>query len=76
MAEALYRLGRLCATRAWRVIIAWGVIAVLAAVAFVLGSGTLSTAVSIPGTETARVTEELTYGRLLSQFRSQLTQIL
>ncbi len=59
MAEALYRLGRACASRAWRVIIAWLVIGVLAAVGFLLGRGTLSSAVSIPGTETARVSEEL-----------------
>ncbi|MGB7979519.1 MAG: MMPL family transporter [Candidatus Nanopelagicales bacterium] len=59
MAEALYRLGRFCARRAWLVIVAWLVITGLAATGFLLGRGTLSSTVSIPGTETARVTEEL-----------------
>ena len=59
MAEALYRLGRACARRAWRVIAAWLVLLALAAAAFVVGHGTLQSAVSIPGTETARVAEQL-----------------
>lgn len=59
MAEALYRLGRFCARRPWAVISAWVVILGLAAVGYLLGHGTLSSTVSIPGTETARVTEEL-----------------
>ena len=59
MAEALYRLGRACARRAWQVIAAWMVLLGLAATAFVVGHGTLSSAVSIPGTETARVAEQL-----------------
>ncbi len=59
MAEALYRLGRFSARRAWLVIIAWLVILGLAVTGFLLGRGTLSSTVSIPGTETARVTDEL-----------------
>ncbi len=59
MAEALYRLGRFCARRAWLVIVAWLIILGLAATGFLLGRGTLSSVVSIPGTETARVTDEL-----------------
>ncbi len=59
MAEVLYRLGRFCARHAWVVIATWMVIGALAAVGFLVGRGTLSSTVSIPGTETARVTEEL-----------------
>ncbi|MCU0266985.1 MAG: hypothetical protein MUC45_12925 [Actinomycetia bacterium] len=59
MAESLYRLGRFCTRRARAVIAAWVVVIGLAAAAFVVGHGALSSAVSIPGTETARVTEQL-----------------
>ena len=59
MAELLYRLGRACAQRAWLVIAAWLVLLGLAAAAYVVGHGTLSSSVSIPGTETARVAEKL-----------------
>jgi RND superfamily putative drug exporter len=59
VAEGLYRLGRACARRAWLVIAGWVVLLALAAAAFVVGHGALSSAVSIPGTETARVAEQL-----------------
>ena len=59
MAEALYRLGRFCATRPWRVLGTWLAILVLSGIAYALGSGPLSQAVTIPGIETVRVTQEL-----------------
>ena len=59
MAEALYRLGKFCANRAGRIIVAWVVMIALVAVAYLLGHGSLSSTVTIPGTETARVAAEL-----------------
>ena len=52
MATLLYRLGRFSARRAWLVIVAWVVILGLAGGAFALFGGTLTSAVSIPGTAT------------------------
>jgi putative drug exporter of the RND superfamily len=59
MAEFLYRLGRWSARRARTVIAAWVLVLAAAAAAFVVFGGTLTSTVSIPGTETERVTEQL-----------------
>ncbi|MBO3731659.1 MMPL family transporter [Glycomyces niveus] len=59
MAEFLYRMGRWCARRAKNVIAAWVAILAVAAGAFVLFGGTLTTTVSIPDTPTEAVTERL-----------------
>ncbi|MGO4784712.1 MMPL family transporter [Cryobacterium sp. W22_MBD10_FK3] len=60
MASLLYRLGRFSAHRAWLIIVAWVVIFGLAGGAFALFGGTLTSAVSIPGTATQKVSDELT----------------
>ncbi|WP_374947471.1 MMPL family transporter [Agreia sp.] len=59
MASLLYRLGIFSARRAWLVIVAWIVILGLAGGAFALFGGTLTSAVSIPGTATQKVSDEL-----------------
>lgn len=59
MASLLYRLGRFSARRAWLVIVAWVVILGLAGGAFALFGGTLTSSVSIPGTATQAVSDEL-----------------
>ncbi|HLR96304.1 MAG TPA: MMPL family transporter, partial [Jiangellaceae bacterium] len=59
MAELLYRLGTFAARRAWLVISAWLVVLAVAGAAFATFGGTLSTAISIPGTPTAQVTDRL-----------------
>ncbi|MBH0131124.1 MMPL family transporter [Salinibacterium sp. NK8237] len=60
MAELLYRLGRLSARRAWLFIISWLAVLGLAGAAFAVFGGTLSSTMTIPGTETERVADELT----------------
>ncbi|MBC7760867.1 MAG: MMPL family transporter [Candidatus Saccharibacteria bacterium] len=59
MASLLYRLGRFSARRAWLVIVSWVVILGLAVGAFALFGGTLTSSVSIPGTATQKVSDEL-----------------
>jgi RND superfamily putative drug exporter len=59
MAELLYRLGRLSARRAWLFIMSWIAVLGLAIGGFALFGGTLSSSMSIPGTETDRVSAEL-----------------
>ncbi|WP_328472286.1 MMPL family transporter [Actinoplanes sp. NBC_00393] len=59
MAELLYRLGRLCARRAWVVLASWVVILGLSITGYLVAGGTLSSQVTIPGTETAKVTDQL-----------------
>ncbi|MGG7464670.1 MMPL family transporter [Plantibacter sp. YIM 135347] len=59
MAELLYRLGRFSARRAWAVLISWIVILGIAVGAFLAFGGTLSSAVTIPGTPTSKVTDQL-----------------
>ncbi|GAA4288332.1 MMPL family transporter [Georgenia daeguensis] len=59
MAELLYRLGRFAARRAWLIVSAWLVVLVAAGAAFAAFGGTLSTAITIPGTPTAEVTDRL-----------------
>ena len=60
LTHLLYRLGRFGARRAWTVVTGWLAALVLAGVAFLLLGGTLASTFSIPGTETERVTDELT----------------
>ncbi|MEV4349215.1 MMPL family transporter [Actinoplanes sp. NPDC049596] len=59
MAELLYRLGRFSARRAWTVLIAWLVILGLSVTAYLTLGGTLSSQVTIPGTKTDEVTQQL-----------------
>ena len=59
MATFLYRLGRFCARRARLVVVIWVALLAVAGGAYALGHGTLSSAVSIPGTATAQVTDQL-----------------
>ena len=59
MAGLLYRLGRFSARRHWLVIVTWFVIIALAGVAFSLFKGPVSSAITIPGTATSKVTDEL-----------------
>ncbi|WP_051797160.1 MMPL family transporter [Catenuloplanes japonicus] len=59
MAELLYRLGRFSARRAWAVLITWLVILGLSVTAYFVAGGALSSQVTIPGTETAKVTDQL-----------------
>ena len=59
MASLLYRLGRAAAHRAWLVITAWVVLLGLAVGGFLAFGGTLTSSVSIPGTATEEVTDQL-----------------
>ena len=59
MAELLYRLGRFAARRARTVVAVWLIVLVAAGAAFAAFGGTLTTAVSIPGTPTEQVTDRL-----------------
>lgn len=59
MAKLLYRLGRGSANRPWFVIIGWLLVLAITVTAFFAFSGRLNESVSIPGTETERVTDEL-----------------
>lgn len=59
MAKLLYRLGRGSARRPWLVIIGWLLVLAGTTTAFIAFGGRLSESVSIPGTETERVTDEL-----------------
>ncbi|GAA1054949.1 hypothetical protein GCM10017608_18010 [Agromyces luteolus] len=60
MAELLYRLGRFSARRSWTVVVGWVVALAMAVGAFLAFGGTLTSSMSIPGTETERVNEQLT----------------
>jgi RND superfamily putative drug exporter len=60
VANLLYRLGRFSARRSWTIIVSWLAILALAGGAFLAFGGTLASNLSIPGTETERVTEQLT----------------
>ncbi|SNT15078.1 putative drug exporter of the RND superfamily [Micrococcales bacterium KH10] len=59
MAAFLYRLGRFSAEKRWYVLVAWLLVLSLSAGAYAAFAGTMSTAISIPGTETERVTNTL-----------------
>ncbi|ARC56252.1 Membrane protein YdfJ [Frondihabitans sp. 762G35] len=59
MAGLLYRLGRFSARRHWVVIVSWVVIIALAGVGYGLFKGPITSAISIPGTATQKVTDEL-----------------
>jgi putative drug exporter of the RND superfamily len=59
MANLLYRLGRFSARKAWSVTIAWIVILLISAGAMTQFSGTLSSSVSLDGTESQNVIDRL-----------------
>ncbi len=59
MASLLYRLGRFSARKAWSVVVAWLLLLALAAGAFAVFGGTLTSAVTIPGTATQEVSDQL-----------------
>lgn len=59
MAGLLYRLGRFSARRHWVVIVTWIVVIALAGVGYGLFKGTATSEISIPGTATAKVSDEL-----------------
>ncbi|HEY0188012.1 MAG TPA: MMPL family transporter [Cellulomonas sp.] len=59
MAGLLYRIGRFSARRAWTVVTAWVIVLLLAAGAYLAFGGTLTSSVTIPGTETEQVTDHL-----------------
>jgi len=59
MAGLLYRLGRFSARRHWIVIIAWVAIMAIAGVTYSLFAGTISSSITIPGTKTSQVQDEL-----------------
>ncbi|GII98657.1 RND superfamily putative drug exporter [Sediminihabitans luteus] len=59
MAELLYRLGRGSARRAWLVVVVWILALAAAGGAYAAFGGTLSSAVTIPGTPTTDVTDML-----------------
>ena len=59
MAGLLYRIGRFSARRAWAVVTAWIVVLALSVGAYLAFGGQLTSAVTIPGTATERVTDQL-----------------
>lgn len=59
MAGLLYRLGRFSARRAWAVVTAWALVLALAVGAYLAFGGQLTSAVTIPGTATEEVTDQL-----------------
>ncbi len=59
MAELLYRLGRLCARRAWIVLATWTVVLGLSVTGYLVAGGVLSSQVTIPGTATTEVSDRL-----------------
>ncbi|MFJ3383644.1 MULTISPECIES: MMPL family transporter [unclassified Curtobacterium] len=59
MAGLLYRLGRFSARRHWLVIISWIVIMGIAGGTYALFSGSISSSITIPGTKTSQVQDEL-----------------
>ena len=59
MAELLYRLGRASARQAWLVVTIWILVLAAAGGGYALWGGTLSSAVTIPGTATGDVTAKL-----------------
>ncbi|MFT8637046.1 MAG: MMPL family transporter [Pseudoclavibacter sp.] len=59
MATLLHRLGRFSTRRPWTVIVTWLILLVLALTAYGLWHGTLTSTVTIPGTPTSKVTDQL-----------------
>ncbi|KNC19833.1 RND transporter [Arthrobacter sp. RIT-PI-e] len=59
MALFLYRLGSWTAAHAWRTLGAWAAILALAVTSFLTFGGALASSFDIPGTEAAKVTDEL-----------------
>ncbi|MFD2079024.1 putative drug exporter of the RND superfamily [Actinopolymorpha cephalotaxi] len=59
MAELLYRVGRFAARCHWSVVGIWAAVMLLGLGTFAAFSGTISSAISIPGTPTGKVTDQL-----------------
>lgn len=59
MARTLQRLGLSSAAHPWRVIAVWVFVLALAVGGFFAGHGTLATGVTMPGTKTQEVADEL-----------------
>ncbi|GAA4848864.1 MMPL family transporter [Luteimicrobium xylanilyticum] len=59
MAALLYRMGRFSARHRWAVLVTWVVVLVLAGGGYVAFHGAISTAITIPGTPTQQVTDDL-----------------
>lgn len=59
MANLLYRLGRFSARRAWLMVLGWLAALAVAAGSFLAFGGTLASSMTVPGTETERVTNLL-----------------
>ncbi|MFT8704140.1 MMPL family transporter [Bifidobacterium aquikefiricola] len=59
MAKLLHRIGGFSARKPFVVIIAWFLVLIMAGVGYGFGHGALSDVISIPGTETMRVADEL-----------------
>ncbi|MFZ7088954.1 MMPL family transporter [Curtobacterium sp. RRHDQ10] len=59
MAGLLYRLGRFAARRHWLVIVSWIVILGVSGGTYALFAGTISSSISIPGTATEKVQNQL-----------------
>ncbi len=59
MAGLLYRLGRFSARRHWLVIVSWIVIMGIAGGTYALFAGSISSSITIPGTKTSQVQDEL-----------------
>ena len=59
MAGLLYRLGRLAARRRWFVVIAWVLILGITGGTYAAFGGSISSSISIPGTATEKVQDEL-----------------
>ena len=59
MASLLYRLGRFAARRSLLVVLGWVVLIALAGIGYGVGHGALSGAITIPGTATQKVADQL-----------------
>lgn len=59
MAALLYRIGRFSARRAWLVLVAWLALLGIVGGAYVAFAGTMTSAITIPGTPTGKVTDML-----------------
>ncbi|MET9023773.1 MMPL family transporter [Actinopolymorpha sp. NPDC004070] len=59
MAELLYRVGRFAARRHWTVVGTWVAAMLVVLGTFLAFSGSISSAISIPGTPTSKVTDQL-----------------
>ncbi|MCW4385994.1 MMPL family transporter [Salinibacterium sp. SYSU T00001] len=59
MANLLFQLGRFASRRSWTFLLSWLAVLAIAGGSFLAFGGTLTSSLSIPGTETERVTDEL-----------------